>query len=147
MGGSHPACPTCSPGRITVSHHFKVHFTLQEARARLSRLRRAFQELHDLADSIKAISPRHTAARSAADGNGGSATGSGSYMEANQRFQAILAELEEEGIQVKDVQRGLVDFPHLRDGREVLLCWQLGEDTISYWHEIETGFAGRRLLE
>lgn len=128
-------------------HLFKRHFTLQEARAQLSRLRRAFQELHDLADSIRATSPRHADARKAADGNGGSDAGSGPYMEVNVRFQAILAELGEEGIQIKDVRRGLVDFPHLKEGREVLLCWQLGEETISYWHELETGFAGRRLLE
>lgn len=130
-----------------MSHVFKKHFTLQEARARLGGLRRTFQELHDLAGSLRATAHKHAASRAAADGNGGGRTDSGRYMDINLRFQEILKELDDEGIQVKDVGRGLVDFPHLRDGREVLLCWQLGEETISYWHEIETGFAGRELLE
>lgn len=113
----------------------------------LTRLRRQFQELHDLRDAIRATATRHDEARNARRGNGGGTAGSGDYALANARFQAILHEIAEAGIQIKDVDRGLVDFPHLRDDREVFLCWQLGEDTISYWHEIETGFAGRQLLE
>ncbi len=54
-------------------------------------------------------------------------------------------ELEALGIQIKDYGRGLIDFPSLRDGRVVLLCWQLGEgDQIEWWHETEAGFAGRQ---
>ena len=67
-------------------------------------------------------------------------------MAANVRFQEILRDLAEAGIEVKDVGRGLVDFPHLREGQEVFLCWELGEETVSYWHEIEAGYAGRKLL-
>jgi hypothetical protein len=48
------------------------------------------------------------------------------------------------GVQVKDVDSGLVDFPSLRDGEEVLLCWLLGEDEIRFWHTLDGGFAGRR---
>ncbi len=57
-----------------------------------------------------------------------------------------MRELSEAGIQVKDLEAGLVDFPHLRQGEEVFLCWKLGEETIGYWHELESGFAGRKLL-
>ena len=128
-------------------HHFRKHFTLAEARAQLADLKRAFQELHDLRDAIKVGSERHTESRKASDGNGGGGKDAGSYMAANVRFQEIMRDLTERGIQIKDLERGLVDFPHIRDGQEVFLCWELGEDTISYWHELEAGYAGRQLLE
>jgi hypothetical protein len=51
------------------------------------------------------------------------------------------------GILVKDLEMGLIDFPTLRDGQEVYLCWRLGEQSISWWHEIDSGFAGRQPLE
>lgn len=127
--------------------HFEKHFTLPEARAVLPELRRAFQELYDLRDAIKAWAPKFDPTREAAEGNGGGETRSVAYMEANMRFQQLMRDIAEKGIQVKDLNRGLVDFPHLRNGKEVFLCWELGEETISYWHELETGFAGRKLLE
>ena len=58
-----------------------------------------------------------------------------------------VSSLEELGVQVKDLDRGLVDFPSLRsNGEEVLLCWQVGEDEIGFWHGLEEGFAGRKPL-
>lgn len=57
-----------------------------------------------------------------------------------------LAELEEQGIVLRDPDRGLIDFTALHNGREVLLCWQLGEDELGWWHLPEDGFAGRRPL-
>ena len=57
-----------------------------------------------------------------------------------------LAELEDEGIVLRDPDRGLIDFTALHNGREVLLCWQLGEDELAWWHLPEDGFAGRRPL-
>jgi hypothetical protein len=61
-------------------------------------------------------------------------------------LSACVQELTGLGVQVKDLDTGLVDFPSLRDGEEVLLCWQLGEDEIGWWHTLEGGFAGRRPL-
>ena len=57
-----------------------------------------------------------------------------------------IDELLERGVEVKDIDEGLVDFPALRHGETVLLCWRLGEDEIRYWHTAEAGFAGRREL-
>jgi hypothetical protein len=57
-----------------------------------------------------------------------------------------LAELEEQGIVLRDPDRGLIDFRALHSGREVLLCWQLGEEGLGWWHLPEDGFAGRRPL-
>jgi hypothetical protein len=47
---------------------------------------------------------------------------------------------------IKDFDRGLVDFPHLREGREVFLCWELDEDDIEFWHDLDTGYSGRERL-
>jgi hypothetical protein len=57
-----------------------------------------------------------------------------------------LRRIQKLGMQIKDFDRGLVDFPHLRDGREVFLCWELDEDDIDFWHEIDDGYAGRERL-
>jgi hypothetical protein len=51
------------------------------------------------------------------------------------------------GVHIKDIDRGLCDFPYMRNGRVVYLCWQLGEDAIAFWHDIEAGFAGREPLD
>jgi len=55
-------------------------------------------------------------------------------------------QLERLGVLVKDLDTGLVDFPALHEGEEVLLCWQLGEDEVAYWHGVDEGFAGRKPL-
>jgi hypothetical protein len=58
-----------------------------------------------------------------------------------------LEQLADWGIELKDISTGLVDFPALRDGREVYLCWRVGELKVAFWHEIDTGFAGREPLD
>ena len=64
--------------------------------------------------------------------------------EAFVELQAAVAELERREIVLRDLDRGLVDFPALRDGREVYLCWVDGEADISFWHELDAGYAGRQ---
>lgn len=61
-------------------------------------------------------------------------------------LQGYIDELDKLGVHLKDVVRGLVDFPSLMDGREVYLCWLLGEDDVSHWHELDAGFQGRQSL-
>ena len=63
-----------------------------------------------------------------------------------QRLQEAVAEITSRGIQVRDIGRGLVDFPARREGEIVYLCWQRGEPSIDWWHPTDTGFAGRRPL-
>lgn len=62
------------------------------------------------------------------------------------RLQEYIEELEELGAELKDIGRGLIDFRSMMDGREVYLCWQLGEDEVGHWHELDAGFAGRQSL-
>lgn len=63
-----------------------------------------------------------------------------------EKLEEYVGELRELGVEIKDFERGLVDFPHLMDGRVVYLCWHLGEEDLAYWHEVDAGFAGRRSL-
>ena len=65
---------------------------------------------------------------------------------ASRDLMAAVDELQGLGVLVKDLDRGLVDFPCVHRGRELLLCWQLGEDEVAYWHGLEEGFAGRKPL-
>jgi hypothetical protein len=67
-------------------------------------------------------------------------------QEASTELMAVVEELQGLGVQVKDLDRGLVDFPCVHRGREVLLCWELGEDEVAYWHGVDEGYAGRRPL-
>jgi hypothetical protein len=70
----------------------------------------------------------------------------GEREKAVQEVKDTLAEIDEIGVQVKDLDQGLLDFPCVMDGRTVLLCWKLGEKEIGFWHTTEDGFAGRKPL-
>jgi hypothetical protein len=61
-----------------------------------------------------------------------------------ERLDDLVDELEDVGAQLKDHQSGLVDFVGRHEGRDVYLCWKLGEESIAYWHELDAGFAGRK---
>ena len=67
--------------------------------------------------------------------------------EIQERFSGLLGELKELGIELKDPFQGLVDFPAEREGGDVWLCWRLGEDSISYWHDLDAGFGGRQPID
>ena len=88
----------------------------------------------------------------AAAGNGHGLEGElfATLREELERAELVLSEtltaLGEAGVVVKDVDAGLVDFPSLRDGEEVLLCWQLGEPDLAWWHGVDEGFRGRKPL-
>ncbi|MCU1303934.1 MAG: hypothetical protein JWQ87_4218 [Candidatus Sulfotelmatobacter sp.] len=66
---------------------------------------------------------------------------------AEQRAKDALAEIDSIGVQVKDIDTGLLDFPCVVDGRVVLLCWKMGEQSITHWHSTEEGFAGRKPID
>jgi hypothetical protein len=68
-------------------------------------------------------------------------------VKAGQRARDALAEIESIGVQVKDLNIGLLDFPYEVNGRIVLLCWKLGEKSITHWHGMEEGFAGRKPID
>ena len=67
-------------------------------------------------------------------------------QQASAELVAVVEELQGLRVQVKDLDRGLVDFPCVHRGREVLLCWELGEEEVAFWHGADEGYAGRRPL-
>jgi hypothetical protein len=120
------------------------HYTVDQANAalpwvgeRVERLRAARAGFSD-EDAREALGE-------ATPGNGGGEPGR-VVSEAFLELQAAAAELDAVDVIVRDLDRGLVDFPTIRDGREVYLCWEEGEDEINYWHETDAGFAGRKPL-
>ena len=121
------------------------HFTLEEANAMLPRLKPLLRQLRDAKNDLT-DSDAHEVLAEAAPANGGGEPGRQVGV-AFLEVQRLLVALEESGIVLKDIDRGLVDFPALIEGREVYLCWELGEDEVAFWHEISAGYRGRQPLD
>jgi len=122
----------------------KRHYTLEQARAELpwvaatlGAMRRARSRLSDEESrrALKAVAP----------GNGGGGAGK-SVGDAFLELRHGASALDEREIVLRDLDRGLIDFPALREGREIYLCWIDGEADIAFWHELDDGFPGRQPL-
>ena len=124
---------------------FDRHYTLEEARAELPGLRERFARIHEILSTLKDARLELQRIEKLVRSNG-HGSGHADFGAQIGEIQKLLAEVTEKGIEVKDMERGLVDFPHWRDGAEVYLCWLYGEDDIFYWHSIEGGFGGREPL-
>ena len=129
------------------------YFTPEEANELLPEVRLAAEELVEHRLAARAVAAKRAQLVTRIAGNGGDFDPQEprELEEDFERETAAIAEaverLEQLGVIVKDADRGLVDFPALREsGEEVLLCWQVGEDEIAYWHGLEEGFAGRKPL-
>jgi hypothetical protein len=123
-------------------------FTLEEANALLPSVREIVRRVQRAYTRVAASREAATAAaESARLGGGGGIVGGSGYVLALSDLAEQSGRLEALGVQLKDYERGLIDFPSLREGRVVLLCWQMGEgDQLEWWHDTEAGFAGRRPL-
>jgi hypothetical protein len=128
------------------------HFTPEEANAALAQVRplveRMVEHRHAHVDALE----RQEELEGHIRGNGGGIppaqlADTAAEVERHARELArTIDDIVELGVEVKDLDEGLVDFPALRRGETVLLCWRLGEDEVGYWHPVEDGFAGRRPL-
>ncbi len=124
---------------------FPKLFTLEEANALLPRLRELLDDLTLHRDALREKAPRLEPILRTAGANGGGRAGSEYGVEAYNLYLAI-GRIHELGVLLKDLDMGLLDFPHEREGRIVFLCWHPPEERVGYWHEIEAGYAGRRPL-
>lgn len=127
-------------------------FTLEEANELVPWLEAAFLRLAPVQESLAGSRSRAAELERVRRGNGTSSQHQESNRvrqeieRLNQRIGEGLQDILDQGIIVRDVGRGLVDFPSIRNGREVYLCWISGEESIEFWHEIDRGFAHREPL-
>jgi hypothetical protein len=122
------------------------YFTLQEANEVLNFIRPLMEEIQQIRRKILESQPKAWPAIVKSAGNGGNRALS-DLVPDFEKFDALIHQILETGVLIKDVNLGLLDFPALKDEREVYLCWQYGEREIAFWHEIEAGFAGRQPIE
>jgi hypothetical protein len=128
------------------------YFTPSEANELLAEVRPLAESLVQHRQGMRQAAERRARLTARIAGNGGDLDPQepGELDEQFQRESHAVTQaaerLERLGVQVKDLDRGLVDFPALHEGQEVLLCWQVGEDEVAYWHGVDEGFAGRKPL-
>lgn len=121
------------------------HYSVEEANELLAKVKPVLRKLRDAKDLLT-DEDAHELLSEAAPANGGGEPGR-QVGEAFLEVRRLLGALQEADIVVRDIDRGLIDFPAIRDSEEVYLCWELGEDAIAYWHDIETGYRGRQPLD
>jgi hypothetical protein len=122
------------------------YFTLHEANQALTVIRPLIDEVQAIRNKILANQPEAWPAIEKSAGNGGNRALSDMVQDFEQ-LDALIHQIQSAGAQIKDINIGLLDFSALKDGREVYLCWQHGEDEIAYWHEVDAGYAGRQPIE
>ncbi len=119
------------------------YFTLQEANETLNLIRPLIDEIQQIRRRILEKQPEAWPAIQKSVGNGGNRALSNMVQDFD-KLDALIHRIQEMDVLIKDINLGLLDFPALKDRREVYLCWQYGEGEIAFWHEVEAGFAGRQ---
>jgi hypothetical protein len=122
------------------------YFTLREANETLNFLRPLMEEVQRIRKKILEKQPEAWPAIEKSVGNGGNRVLS-SMVQDFEKLEALVHRIQGTDVLIKDINLGLLDFPALKDGREVYLCWQYGEGEVAFWHEVEAGFAGRKPID
>ncbi|HEX2990846.1 MAG TPA: DUF2203 domain-containing protein [Anaerolineales bacterium] len=122
------------------------YFTLSEANETLNTIRPLVDEIQAIRQKVLSSQPEIWSALEKSVGNGGNRSLS-LLIQDFEQLDALVHSILELGILIKDINIGLLDFPALREGREVYLCWQLGEGEIAFWHEVDSGYAGRQPID
>lgn len=127
-----------------MAYRFEKHYTRDEARALLPQVREWLQQLAQLRDEQDRRDKRLNSLMKSGHDMGGELVNSS--IRTLARMQAIFSEFQSRQIFIKELDRGLVDFPAIIGGREVFLCWEQDEEDIEHWHELDSGYAGRERL-
>jgi hypothetical protein len=128
-----------------MAHRFRKHYRIEDARALLPQIRQWLAEIHQLRRQLKQLDER--IAQIVADGSDAGGESVHKQVKLLAQLEDIVHEFERREIQVKDLDRGLIDFPALIGGKEVFLCWEEGEEDIEFWHDLDSGYAGREKLK
>jgi hypothetical protein len=128
------------------------HFTVAEANAMIPELTHLLEEMRLHGQQLAAVQQRSAQVSRKLRGNGHHNPSEDAMVaqiteSLREDLQEGITRLTDWGIELKDLDDGLVDFPAMREGRTVFLCWKLGEPEVAYWHEITSGFAGREPLD
>lgn len=123
---------------------FTRHYTRGEARALLPEIRAWVGRLRELRVHVAYLDQRLARRIDAGNDLGGEHVNRSVHHLGEMR--ELLAQFERREIQLKDLERGLVDIPAIHAGREVFLCWQYGEEDVEYWHDLDAGYSGRTML-
>ncbi|MDX6633716.1 MAG: hypothetical protein QOG09_936 [Solirubrobacterales bacterium] len=121
------------------------HYTVAEANALLPQVKPLLQRLRDAKDMLT-DEEAHEVLAEVAPTNGGGERGR-QVGEAFLEVRRLVEAVQGAGILIRDVDRGLIDFPAMREDREVYLCWELGEDEVAWWHELDSGHRERKPLD
>ena len=128
----------------------RKYYTLEEANATLPLLRVILRDITTLAFDLRDRNERLTRLQQVKGLDRAHEEEVQQLLEEFERGQAKMHEYEQEleklGIELKDYYTGLIDFRHLREDKEVYLCWKLGEAEVAHWHELDAGFTGRQKL-
>ena len=127
-----------------MSHRFKKHYTVDEAREMIPQLRLWLDELNQHRAAVDQLDQRLGQMLAGGADAGGESVNN--WIKNLAGIQKLLACFRELDIQIKDLERGLVDFPAIVGGREVFLCWERDENDIEFWHDLDSGYAGRSPL-
>jgi hypothetical protein len=127
-----------------VTKRFNKHYTPAEARALLPEVRRWLQQLLHLRKTLEKSDERLSNLMAPGCDLGGRLVND--WVRTNADLRGVLLEFHKREIQIKDLDRGLIDFPAILWGKEVFLCWEEGDKDIEFWHELDAGYAGREKL-
>lgn len=122
------------------------YYTPQEANNMLEIVRPMVEELMGIGERIREHQPEIWSVVEKSAGNGGNPALS-KILPDFDRLDLLIHRLQDMGIEIKDLTTGLIDFPALRDGRVIYLCWKYNEGSVQFWHEIDAGFAGRQFID
>jgi hypothetical protein len=127
-----------------MKHQFEKHYTREEANALLPQIRKWLERLNRLRSDLDRFDKRLSGLAEQGHDVGGETVNK--WIRALADMQEMLAEFQRRQIFIKDLERGLLDFPAIIGGREVFLCWETDEEGVEFWHDLETGYGGRERL-
>jgi len=144
MGKHQDMTKSSKPSKVMRKYNFDHHFTLEEANALLPKLTTLLLQIQENLETLRIQQEKALNALRIASTNG--EPHEQAEPDALETIRGLAAKIEEYGCIIKDYGTGLIDFPYLLDGKEVFLCWKLGEPEIQAWHELDAGYAGREPL-
>ncbi len=127
-----------------MAHQFQKHYTREEARALLPQIRQWLTQAGQLRGELEKQDERLGKMMASGRDLGGPVVNS--WVKTLAKIKEVLLEFHRREIQLKDLDRGLMDFPAMIGGKEVFLCWEQEEEDIEFWHDLEAGYAGRERL-